>query len=191
MWKLNHRWRRQYLNQNKKFRTRICDLHQAEASEVKLAAEHQQPEPPEPSQTSTRNRKQHDRFGETIPTNLLRKRGSDGFKLTSRNLEVLLKCQRTKEQINWRTLSISNGHKTKLYSNSVLVLSLSFWPINHMLKLISPTNRKLILTSIELQENLDEGRKSSPGFRTKIYSPVNQLKYFKANQSFLFIFSHT
>ena len=38
-------------------------------------AEHQQPETSEPSRTSIRNRKQPDRFGELIPTKLLKKGG--------------------------------------------------------------------------------------------------------------------
>ena len=42
-----------------------------EASAATSSAEHQQPETSEPSRTSTRNRKQPDRFGEPIPTNLL------------------------------------------------------------------------------------------------------------------------
>ena len=74
--------------------------HQDEASAATSSAEHQQPETSEPSRTSTRNRKQPDRFGEPIPTNLLKKEGGcDGFNETSRNLEVLLKFQRTKEEL--------------------------------------------------------------------------------------------
>ena len=49
--------------------------HHDEASAATSAAEHQQPEPPEPSRTSTRNRKQPDRFGDPIPTILLKKEG--------------------------------------------------------------------------------------------------------------------
>ena len=48
---------------------------QDEASAATSSAEHQQPENSEPSRTSTRNRKQPDRFGETIPTNLPKKGG--------------------------------------------------------------------------------------------------------------------
>ena len=48
---------------------------QNEASAATSSAEHQQPENSEPSRTSTRNRKQPDRLGEHIPTNLLKKRG--------------------------------------------------------------------------------------------------------------------
>ena len=48
---------------------------QDEASLATSSAEHQQPESSEPSRTSTRNRKQPDRFGEPIPTNLLKKGG--------------------------------------------------------------------------------------------------------------------
>ena len=55
--------------------TDVGPLHQDEASAVTSAAEHQQPEPPEPSVTSTRDRKQPDRFGEPIPTNLLKRGG--------------------------------------------------------------------------------------------------------------------
>ena len=48
---------------------------QNEASAATSSAEQQQPETSEPSRTSTRNRKQPDRFGEPIPTNLLTKGG--------------------------------------------------------------------------------------------------------------------
>ena len=53
--------------------TDVGPLHQDEASAVTSAAEHQQPEPPEPPRTSTGNRKQHDSFEEPIPINLLKK----------------------------------------------------------------------------------------------------------------------
>ena len=80
--------------------TDVGPSHQDEASAATSTAEHQQPETSEPSRTSTRNRKQPDRFGEPIPTNLLKKEGGcDGFNETSRNLEVLLKFQRTKEEL--------------------------------------------------------------------------------------------
>ena len=55
--------------------TGVGPSHQDEASAATSAAEHQQRKPPEPSRTSTRYRKQPDRFGESIPTNLLKKRG--------------------------------------------------------------------------------------------------------------------
>ena len=48
---------------------------QDEACAATSYAEHQQPETSEPSRTSTRNRKQPDRFDEPIPTNLLKKGG--------------------------------------------------------------------------------------------------------------------
>ena len=48
---------------------------QDEASAATSSAEHKQPETSEPSRTSTKNRKQPDRFGEPIPTNLLKKGG--------------------------------------------------------------------------------------------------------------------
>ena len=48
---------------------------QDEASAATSSVEHQQSETAEPSQTSTRNRIQTDRFGEPIPTNLLKKGG--------------------------------------------------------------------------------------------------------------------
>ena len=80
--------------------TDVGPAHQDEASAATSSAEHQQPETSEPSRTSTKNRKQPDRFGEPIPTNLLKKEGGcDGFNETSRNLEVLLKFQRTKEEL--------------------------------------------------------------------------------------------
>ena len=55
--------------------TDVGPSHQDEASAATSSAEHQQPETSEPSRTSTRNRKQPDRFGEPIPTNLLKKGG--------------------------------------------------------------------------------------------------------------------
>ena len=104
---------------------------QDEASAATSSAEHQQPETSEPSRSSTRNRKQPDRFGELIPTNLLEKEGGcDGFKETSRNLEVFLikvsKNERRTYLTNFIAVSISNGHKIKLNSNFVLALSLSY-----------------------------------------------------------------
>ena len=48
---------------------------QDEASAATSSAEHQQLKTSEPSQTSTRNRKQPNRFGEPVPTNLLKKGG--------------------------------------------------------------------------------------------------------------------
>ena len=48
---------------------------QDEVSAATSSSEHQQPETSEPSRTSKRNRKQPDRFGEPIPTNLLKKGG--------------------------------------------------------------------------------------------------------------------
>ena len=135
--------------------TNVGPSLQDEASAATSSAEHQQPETSEPSRTSTRNRKQPDRFGEPIPTNLLKKVGCDGFKETSRNLEVFFikvsKNERRTYLTNFIAVSISNGHKTKLNSNFVLALSLSYWPINHMSEVNSPTNRNLILTSTDLQ----------------------------------------
>ena len=51
--------------------TDVGPSHQDEASSAASSAEYQQLEPPEPSRTSTRTRKQPDRFREAIPTNLL------------------------------------------------------------------------------------------------------------------------
>ena len=75
--------------------------YQDEVSAATSDAEHQQLEPPEPSRTSTRIKKQLDRFGELIPKNSLKKEGGcEDFRETSRNLEVfLLKFQRTKEEL--------------------------------------------------------------------------------------------
>ena len=54
----------------------------------------------------------------------------DGFKETSRNLEVFFikdsKNERRTYLTNFIAVSISNGHKTKLNSNFVLALSLSY-----------------------------------------------------------------
>ena len=74
---------------------------QNQASAATSSAEHQQLETSEPSRTSSRNRKQPDRFGEPIPTNLPKKEGGcDSFKETSRNKKFsLLMFQRTKEEL--------------------------------------------------------------------------------------------
>ena len=55
--------------------TDVGPSHQDEASAATSSAEHQQLGTSEPSRISTRNRKQSDRFGEPIPTNLLKKGG--------------------------------------------------------------------------------------------------------------------
>ena len=69
--------------------TDVGTAHQDEAFAAISSAAHQYLELLEPSRTSTGNRKQPDRFGETMPTNMLKKeRGCDGFKETSRSLEV-------------------------------------------------------------------------------------------------------
>ena len=104
---------------------------QDEASAATSSAEHQQPETSEPSRTSLRNRKQPDRLGEPVPTNLLKKEGGcDGFKETSRNLEVFfLKVSKNETKTyltNFIAVSISNGKKIKINSNFVLALSLSY-----------------------------------------------------------------
>ena len=136
--------------------TDVGPSYQDEASAATSSAEHQQTETSEPSRTSTRNRKQSERFGEHIPKNLLKKEGGcDGFKETSRNLEDFFiknsKNERRTYLTNFIAVSISDGHKTKLNSNFVLALSLSYRPINHMSEVNSPTNRNQILTSTDLQ----------------------------------------
>ena len=108
--------------------TDVGPLHRDEASAATSAAEHQQPEP---SQTSTRNRKQPYRYGEPKPTNLLKKGGGcDSFEETSRKLEVFfIKLSRNERKFyltNFVAMLISNGHKPKLNSNFVLALSLSY-----------------------------------------------------------------
>ena len=60
---------------------------QDEASAATSSAEHQQPKTSEPSGTSTRNRKQPERFGEPTPTNLLKKGGRMGW--FQRNIKKL------------------------------------------------------------------------------------------------------
>ena len=82
--------------------TDVGPSHQDEASAATSSAEHQQPETSEPSRTTTRNRKQPDRSGKPIPTNLLKKGGRMWW--FQWNIEVLLKFQRTKEELTWRTL---------------------------------------------------------------------------------------
>ena len=80
--------------------TDVGPSNQDKAFAATSAAEHQQHKQLEPSQTSTRYRKQPDRLGEPVPTNLLKKEGGcDGFKETSRNLEVFfIKVSGTKEE---------------------------------------------------------------------------------------------
>ena len=64
---------------------------QDEASAATSSAEHQQPETSEPSRTLTRNRKQSDRLGESIPTNLLEKRGrTRWFQRNIKKLRIFL-----------------------------------------------------------------------------------------------------
>ena len=63
--------------------------HQGKASAATSTADQQQLKLSECSGTLTRNRKQTDRLGESIPTNLFKKNGGcDGFNEASRNLEV-------------------------------------------------------------------------------------------------------
>ena len=110
--------------------TDVGPSHQDRASAATSAVEQQQPEPPEPSQVSTSNRKQSDRFGEPIPTNLLEKGGRlCSFQRNIKNFRSLLivsKNERKTYLTNFVVMSISNGHKTKLNSNSVLALSLFY-----------------------------------------------------------------
>ena len=65
------------------------------------------------------------------PQTCLKKEGGcDGFKETSRNLEVFVikvsKNERRTYPTNFIAVSISNGHITKLNYNFVLALSLSY-----------------------------------------------------------------
>ena len=111
--------------------TEVGPLYQDEASAATSAAEHQQPEAPEPSRTSTRNRRLPDRIGDLYPQTCLKKEGGcDGFKETSRNLEVFfIKVPKNKRRTyltNFVAMSTSKGHKIKLNSNFVLALSLSY-----------------------------------------------------------------
>ena len=111
--------------------TAVGSSLQDEASAATSSAEYQQPKTSEASRTSTRKRKQPDIFGKPIPANLLKKEGGcDGFKETSRNLEVFFIKVSMNERITYLTnfiiVLICNGHKTKLNSDFVLALSLSF-----------------------------------------------------------------
>ena len=105
---------------------------QDEASAAKSSAEHQQPETSEPSRTSTRNRNHPTDLENLYPQTCLKKEaGCDGFKETSRNLEMFFIKVSKNERRTYLTnfiaaVSISNGHKTKLNSNFLLVLSLSY-----------------------------------------------------------------
>ena len=96
---------------------------QDEASAATSSAEHQQPETSEPSRTLTRNRKQSDRLGESIPTNLLEKGGR--MRWFQRNIKKLR---------SFLYLSFKE-RKKNLPDNLVN----------------SSTNRNLILTSADLQ----------------------------------------
>ena len=78
----------------------------------------------------------------------------DGFEETSRNLEVFsIKLSRNERRtcLTKSTVSINNGQKTKLDSNFILALELSYWPINQMPEVNSTTHRNLIPTSTDLQ----------------------------------------
>ena len=88
------------------------------------------------------------------PQTCLKKEEGCGFQETSRNLEVFfIKVSKNKRRTyltNFITVSITNGHKTKLNSNFVLALLL-FIDLSIMSEANSPTNRNLILTSTDLQ----------------------------------------
>ena len=66
--------------------------------------------------------------------------GCDGFKETSRNLEVFIKDSK-KERRNYMTnfvaMSLSNGHKTKLKSSFFLALSLYYWHQSYVRRKLS------------------------------------------------------
>ena len=89
IWKLNHQW-----------------MRTLEASAATPSAERRRLEASERSRTSTENENSHHRFRKPVPINLTVKEGrNDDFKESSEGLDVsLLKFQRTKEKITWRTL---------------------------------------------------------------------------------------
>ena len=157
MWKPNQQWRRPYLNQNYNFRTQMWDLN----IRKKLLQPHQLQSTNNPNHQSLHKHQQETENNPTILENpcsqtwLKKEGGCDGFKETSRNLEFFFnkvsKNKRRTYTTNFVAMSISNGHKTELNSIFVLALSLSYWPFNHMSEVNSPTNRNLILTSIDLQ----------------------------------------
>ena len=155
MW--NQQWRRPYLNQNNNFRAQMWDIH----FKMKLLQPHHLQSTNNPKHQSLHEHQQETENNPTYLENLYQQTclkeegGCDGFKETSRNLEVffikVLKNERRTYLTNFIAVSISNGHKTKLNSNFVLALSLSYWPFNHMSEVHSSTNRNLILTSTDLQ----------------------------------------
>ena len=157
MWKLNHEWRRPYLNQNHNFRTQMWDLY----IKMKLLQQHHFRSIHNLNRQSLRKIQQEKENNSSDLENLYpqtcSKKGGrcDGFKEISKDLEVFFikvsENERRSYLTNFVAVLIINGHKTKLDSNFVLALSLFYWPINWMSGLNSPTHRNLVLTSNDLQ----------------------------------------
>ena len=111
--------------------TDVGPSHKDEASAATSASEHQQPEPPDPSRTSTGSRKQPHRFGELIPTNSLKK-GCDGFKEASRKLEVFfIKVSKNKRRTQM-TNFVANRWVMATKLNSIPIL---FWRYLYLIDL--------------------------------------------------------
>ena len=135
----------------------MWDLH----IRMKLLQSHQLQSTNNPNHQSLHKHQQETENNKTdlknlYPQTCLKKEGGcDGFKETSRNLEVFfIKVSKNKRRTyltNFVALSIPDGYKTKLNSNFVLALSLSYWPINQMSKVNFLTHRNQILTSTDLQ----------------------------------------
>ena len=105
------------------FKAKLLHLHHLQStSNPKPQSLHEHQQETEKNPTDLEN---------LYPQTCLNKEGGcDGFKETSRNLDVFFikvsKNERRTYPTNFIAVSISNGHKTKLNSNFVLALSLSY-----------------------------------------------------------------
>ena len=119
------------ISQNHNFRTQMWDLH----IRIKLLQLHQLQSTNNPNHQSLHEPQETENnptdLENLYPQTCFKKEGGcDGFKETSRNLEVsFIKVSKNKRRTyltNFVVMSISNNHKTKLNSNFVFALSLSY-----------------------------------------------------------------
>ena len=91
-----------YNIQNHKFRTQTWDpnIKKKLLQPIQLQINNNPYESSEPSRTSTINRKQPDKFGQTIPKNLKKEGICDGFEDTSKYLEMFSIKVSVEEQKN-------------------------------------------------------------------------------------------
>ena len=145
MWKLHH-----ISIRTRTSGTQMWDLH----IKMKLLQPHHLQSSNNPINQSLQENQQELENNLTDLENLYRQtclKKREDVMVSNKHQETLLKFQRTKEELSWRNLAVSIDHKTKINSNFVLALSISYRPIHHMSEVNSPTNRNLNLTSTDLQ----------------------------------------